>query len=299
MPCGRLVFASAGEPREVVERALEYDVALLVGDDVELIERARVYGEYGVDARIYPLSSRDSPTIYSLLGIVGLLREYVEECKSVIVEGYGGEALLRAAYDIVFGAAGSSAQADEVIRGVVESLQSPLHLRSLVMLSLLAAGGLDLAAEARRNIAHAFTGGDAHKSDVIEHVGDIAVAVGDERLTVCPAIAYKYYAGILPLARVPAHCREVMEASEALDASRAGFVKCIAISEGGDAAEVYVGCKLLSWDECFREVGEGLEALAGLIGRLLGGAKRIKVDIVDPEEAACIGYGLRYGYPCS
>jgi hypothetical protein len=293
MTCGRLLFRTieyggASLGRDVVE----FDVAILVGDHVELLEAGRRYREYGLKVYHYPLSPRDSPTLFSLLGIVGLIAKLVaEECKSVIVEGFGGERLLEYAAHLI---------GLYKFKPRIGQLQSPLHARSIYVLQSLANGGVDLRVEACKNVHNAFTGGDAHKSDIVEHSVDIVASLAGyapELLDECPASIYRCVVG--GRCGMPRLCLNVMEAAEAFDYDNVGAVKCVAVTlpEEGLGAKLYAGCRMLAWDECLPEVEAGYRRLNEMLRRVgLEGVENY--SIVSPEEAACILYGERMGYPC-
>jgi hypothetical protein len=272
--------------------ALDYDVVILVGDYVELLERGRVYREYGLEVHHYPLSPRDSPTIFSLLGIVGFILEHLENCKSILIEGFGGEKLIEYALYLM----NIWPQ-----KPPIQDLQSPLHVRSIFILEQLARSNVNLKVEARRNIIHAFTGGDAHKSDIIEHSIDILASLKlDEtrEFGVCPSEIYSCIVnGRCSLAEP---CSEIIEVAESFDYSNTGAIKCIAIKPltKMNKAWLYVGCRMLAVDDCLPEVEAGYKKLKKLLFTLKMGRME-GYTVVSPEEAACILYSERMGYPCS
>ncbi|WP_143522145.1 hypothetical protein [Pyrodictium delaneyi] len=271
-------------------RAARYDIVLIVAAIVDSIERKEAYRSLGIQlVEIYPLLPNDSPTLFSLLGIIGWIKKYAESF-NVLVEGYGGEKLLREAYRIVKG----SWSWNSIIR-VANELQSPLHLRSLVHIAKLAEAGIDLREEVEKHLEAAFTGGDAYRSSLLEHSIDIVLqlSIGDE----CIREVYEYIGSRRNEPR-RSLCRAIVEVARKLDYMKAGAVKTIAVDTGSESkAKVYLGCRLLLRDdECWpeaRSVEKPLEELLKGLGYGLAG-----LELVDPEEAACIAYGVAYGYEC-
>lgn len=274
---------------KVSRRAVVYDVVLIVAPTVDVLSRKEAYQVLGVQhVEVYPLMPNDAPTLFSLLGIVAWIRNHARE-RSVLVEGYGGEALLEGAYRIVEGA-----WRVEDLAKVASRLQSPLHLRSLIHLAKMSEAGIDLDRESAGRIGDAFTGGDAYAASVLEHAIDLAVQLGLENT--CIRELYSYVASGMH-STLRGNCMSLVEAAESLDHMKTGAVRTIAIvSENGDA-EVLLGCRLLLRDdECWPEARNSEEPIRRAL--MLRGYRLTGISLVDPEEAACIAYGNNYGYEC-
>ncbi|ABM80696.1 hypothetical protein [Hyperthermus butylicus] len=288
-----LIFAEIGEGRELLRRAATADLVLVVGDGVEALVRASRYRELGVEVQVYPLSPRDSPTLFSILGLVGWLREQAVSA-TVVVEGYGGEKLVEAAYMVV-----SGYNLSELPVQLIARLQSPLHLRTLVVLDALARSGVNLAAEAKRHINAAFTGGDAYRASLVEHAADIVVqkarlGLGEE--LACLARVYRAAMSGQPVTG-SGECSLVARLAERLDVEGVGAVKTVSIARSGNEVKAYVGCKLLLHDNsCMPELEAAEPLLRELVERW--GLELKGVELVDPEEAACIAYEGLAGYTC-
>jgi hypothetical protein len=276
-----------------IRNAVEYDAIIVVGDHPELYERYLTYRELGVDVYIYPLRPRDSPTIYSLLGIIGLLLELSDSGKRVLVEGYGGQYLLEAAFSLALGCANVLPTSFPV-----EKLQSPLHLRSIIVLHSLKDGGVDIKLEALKNVDHAFTGGDAHKSDIIEHIVDISLSLKmlgrENALHYCPAEAYRSFSRGKS---VEGLCGEAVKSLEKLDENNTGAAKVVGVIYADGTYKLLVGCKLLSENDCIEELGNGISSITRLLAERFGVTVE-RFEILDPEEVACIIYGEVFGYEC-
>ena len=288
-----IVFAEICGSKELLRRAASADIVLVVGDSVEALMRANQYRELGVEVQVYPLSPRDSPTLFSILGLIGWLRRQATR-GAVIVEGYGGERLVEAAYMIV-----SGYKLSELPARLTAQLQSPLHLRTLVVLDALARSGTDLGAEAEKYIDAAFTGGDAYKANLVEHVADIAVQKGrlglGEELA-CLARVYRAVTLSLPV-EDDGICSLIMRLSESLDAEGVGAVKTVSLVRSEDRVRVYMGCKLLLHENsCMPELEKAKPLLQRLVEQW--GLKLEGVELVDPEEAACLAYEGLAGYTC-
>ncbi|HIQ23431.1 MAG TPA: hypothetical protein EYH50_00050 [Pyrodictium delaneyi] len=273
----------------VSRRATVYDVVLIVAPALDALSRKEAYQILGVQrVEIYPLMPNDAPTLFSLLGIVAWIRSLARE-QSVLVEGYGGEALLEGAYRIVEGA-----WRGKDLARVASRLQSPLHLRSLVHLAKISEAGIDLGRESASYIDDAFTGGDAYAASVLEHAIDLAVQLGLE--SACIRELYSYVTSGMH-ATIRDYCVSLVKAAESLDRMKAGAVRTIAIvSEDGDA-EVLLGCRLLLRDdECWPEARISEKPIKQAL--MLRSYRLAGISLVDPEEAACIAYGSNYGYEC-
>ncbi|KSW11995.1 hypothetical protein CF15_04190 [Pyrodictium occultum] len=270
-------------------RAARYDTVLVVAPLLDALPRIEAYKMLGVErVEAYPLSPSDSPTLFSLLGVVAWLRRHASRGR-VLVEGYGGEALLEAAYMIVEGELGLSS-----LSRVASRLLSSLHLRSLVHLAALAEAGVDLAREAERHLEDAFTGGDAYASSALEHSLDLAAQLG--LLGGCILHLYEHVARGRRL-QPSSICGLLAEAGRRLDYMKTGAVKTVAIVGGRQGSRVLLGCRLLLRDEeCWPEAREAEEVIRRVLAAR--GYSLSRVLLVDPEEAACIAYGSRYGYPC-
>jgi len=279
-------FTPIGE--KVSKRAARYDVVLIVAPLVDALGRRDAYRVLGVRyVEVYPLLPNDAPTLFSLLGLVAWLNERAREY-NVLVEGCGGEALVRGAYQVVEGT-----WSWDDIKKLAGILQSPLHLRSLIHLAKMSEAGIDLHKEARRHIDAAFAGGDAYMSSILEHSIDLVVQLGLEDM--CIREAYSYV--ISKPGRPHPHCLDVLETAKRLDYMKAGAVKTVAIDLSESGAHVLLGCRLLLRDdECWPEARNAEKQLEKLL--MLRGYSLDGISLVDPEEAACIAYGLSYGYDC-
>jgi len=254
---------------------------LLVSDDYRIVERARLYKEVGINAEIYPLSIADSPTLFSLLGIIRWIHErsYIG---IVVVEGYDQLHLLQEAYRLIF--LGASLE-----EALLHKLPSPLHARSLIHLSYIRDAGTDLVKESRRFLDSAFTGGDAHKSTILEIGIDIAIQLSATRpeMLRCIRELYTFITGQRNI--LSKTCSTILRVAEALDFENTGAVKNIALITRNNYAEVVIGCKLLMEErQCWPEA-ENAQALLSIllndVGLGLG-----NISMLQPEETACIAY---------
>lgn len=253
--------------------AAEADYVVVVGDGYEAVARAEALKSLGVEVLHYPLSSLEAPTIYSLLGAVGVLLGELEKGSSVIVEGDTG--LLEAAYLV------SVTGDTRAPRRLARRMTSPLHYRLAVALVLLAEAGLDLSSEALRYKGMALVGGDAQKSDDILHAADLEYQLG------LRGLAARLYLGRNP--ESPA-----AEVIKALRGDGSGAANVIALGRSGRRVNAFVGCRLLLHEHaCSPEAQALQDPLAELLASR--GLSLSRIEQVDPLEAACIAYP---SYPC-
>jgi hypothetical protein len=283
-----------GEPRDhVVRRAATYDVVLVVGEEYVLVDRIDAYATLGVEAKLYPLPAVEAPTIVSLLGVLGWLLERLEHGRRVLVEGTGGHSVLAAACLIMQGLG-----LDEALAKVKEAgmeLYSPLQLRVLAILEAISQG-VDVASEAKRFKQYAFTGGDAHTASVIELAIDHAIQLSP----MLPVSPVKLYQRIVDPARAPrlnSVEETILEVARALDSTLVGAVRSIYLEPGSSKLRVTVGCSLLMReDECWPEATAADTAYRKLASFF--GLTGVEYEMVEPEEAACLAYGLKEPSMC-
>ncbi len=258
-------------------------VVLIVSDDYRIVDRVQRYREEGIKPAVYPLNILDSPNLLSLLGVCAWLHENSLQ-GSVVVEGYGQQRLLEKAYQVVF----LGMEVDEIM---LQDLVSPLHVRSLIHLYGLRIGGIDIANEAKNFVRDAFTGGDAHKSTVLELGIDIITQLGKVSDALSNCISHLYDTVVHGKShRASKTCRLVHEASELLDYLNNGAVKSLALVGEDNRVSILVGCKLfLSDEECWPEINNARDVLVRLLNEL--GLVLGDIGMVRPEEAACIAYG--------
>ncbi len=254
---------------------------LLVSDDYRIVERARLYKEVGINAEIYPLSITDSPTLFSLLGITRWIHER-SFTGIVVVEGYDQLHLLQEAYRLIF----LGVDLDEAS---LYKLSSPLHARSLIHLSYIRDTGINLAKESQRFLNSAFTGGDAHKSTVLEIGIDIAIQLSTTRPRMLRCIQGLYMLITGQRNVLGKTCSTLLRVAEALDFENTGAVKNIALITHSNYAEVVIGCKLLMEErQCWPEA-ENAQALLSILLNDLGLGLG-NISMLQPEETACIAY---------
>ena len=267
-----LAWGPGLHPARLAARA---DYVLLVGDLYRGIELAAALRELGVEADIYPLSPLEAPTLYSILGLAGLIRRKLLHGEDVLVVAEEPGELVRAAYRLIYGGAEPESSLD--------ALTSPLHYRLLRGLHLLRLGGVDLAREATRSIPHAFTGGDAQASDTVLQAADIEQQLGPRGLA-----AKAYTQG---LSALNAEERRVLQA---LRGDGSGSASVIALPRTGNRLDAVIGCRaLLHPRQCIPEAEALQEPLAALAEK--HGLEPGAVEQAEPEEAACIAYPE---YPC-
>lgn len=243
---------------------------LIIGDLYRGLELAAALRELGVEADIYPLSPLEAPTLYSVLGLAGVIHGRLVDGEEVVVVSEEPGALVRAAYRLIYSGEGASRYMDE--------LTSPLHYRLLYGLHLLRLGGVDLASEAGRNAAHAFTGGDAQASDTVLQAADIERQLGPRGL------AAKAYTG--GLEALEPEERGVLEA---LRGDGSGSASVIALPRAGSRLDAVIGCRaLLHPKQCIPEAQALRDPLAELAAK--HGLEPGSVEQAEPEEAACIAY---------
>lgn len=247
--------------------ATEYDYVLFVGDYLAGLQLREFFEELGVAYDIYPLEPLAAPTIYSLLGVIGLLREKAMQQNAVAVIDGGAGGLLHAAWKLVYGPAAGDLWLD---------VHSPLHYRLLFALRLLSRGGVDLSREAERNIIHAFSGGDAARSDRVLLAADIEKQLG------ISGLAASTYLGKLNT--------WLGELLDSLDPDLEGAVSVLGFENvGKNAVIAYLGCRLLMHpNACAKEQEAARKPLEGLLAK--HGLSLRAISQVWPEEAACIAY---------
>ena len=277
-----MCFASI-ETTQVARRAALFDTVLVVADPYSAADRIDLYETLGVNVNLYPYTPLDAPTITSILGLMVWLEK--ESCRGrVLVEGFGGERLVMAAYLVYRGLS-----VEEVLPKIARlgGLHSPLHLRLLLILWALRRE-LDLSREASRFVEQAFTGGDAHLAWVIELVVEHYLQL---RHLLPIRLAKLYYSVIgYKHARLNDVEKSVLSIAESLDYTLAGAVRNVAVSIGVESLEVYIGCQLLDREEqCWPEAKKAKPHYDRL-ARLLG-VRDTDFVMTAPEEAACIAYG--------
>ncbi len=255
--------------------AASADYVLLVGDLYRGMMLAASLRELGVKADIYPLSPLESPTLYSILGLTGLIHRRLLDGEEVLVVLEEPGELVRAAYRLIHG--GSEAPSSP------EKLTSPLHYRLLNALRLLRLGGVDLAREAERHTSHAFTGGDAQASDTVLQAADIEHQLGPSGLA---ATAYTHgHRALEP---------EEQLVLEALRGDGSGSATVLALPRAGRRLDAVIGCRaLLHPKQCIPEANALRTPLAALAEK--HGLEPGSIEQAEPEEAACIAYPE---YPC-
>jgi len=246
---------------------------IVVGDLASSLGYVEQLRRLGAEAEVYPLDPWKAPTLYSLLGLVGYILGAENEGQEAVLIDTGPGALVEQAYRLVTGERLDSLDPGE--------LTSPLHYRLLAVLELLRRGGIDLAREAERHRVHAFTGGDAARSDQVLLAGDLEAQAGAGG-----AAAAKYRGGALP--------QPYEEVLAGLDPRGEGAVEVLALRAAAGVLHAYIGCRMLLHPRgCSPEAEALMERLPALAARL--GAGRVEVEAVEPEEAACIAYPR---YPC-
>lgn len=266
-------------------------IALIVSDDYRVVERARYYRERGINAVIYPLSIVDSPTLLSLLGVSAWLYEKNLE-GLVVVEGYGQQRLLEKAYQVIF-------LGMDVDKAMLQDLVSPLHIRSIIQLHSLRTGSIDIVNEARSLIDSAFTGGDAHKSTVLELGIDLIIQLDAVSHIPLSCVSHLYNTVIYGKTyKTNEICSHIYKVSELLDYSNNGAVKNLAlVRKDSNEINIIIGCKLfLSNEECWPEITTAKKALAKLLNEL--GFTLGDIIMARPEEAACIAYNTYANEVC-
>ncbi len=277
----------------VSRRAIDYTMVILVCDPHRVIDRFEAYRALGVDAKIYPLPPYHAPTLYSLLGLLALLEESSRKGR-ILVEGCGGEAVIAIAHMLFKGL--SLQEAIEKASSSGLNLLSPLQLRILALVDHALRHGVDLWSLALRLKGCAFTGGDAHKSSILELALEHTLQL----------------AGILPLrpsslvqaieepssnVRLNDVERLVLEACRSLDYTMSGAVKSIAIAPGEDSLEVYLGCELLYRDDqCWPEA-EASRPYYDRLAKTLG-LKRASFYMDHPETVSCMVYSVLHPEVC-
>ncbi|NOZ88353.1 MAG: hypothetical protein GXO15_00320 [Crenarchaeota archaeon] len=252
-----------------------YELVVVAGDDFWVPSLVAELQALGVEAVHYPLRADDAPTVYSALGVAGLLAG----ARRAAVVDAGPGALLAALHALVN--LGYSLS-DVAGVGLVERLTSPLHYRLLVLLDSLRGAGVDLSAEAERCRTAALTGGDAAASDRILIAFDLERGI--PRLAGCAARLY-----------LGDGCPELEEVLDALDPHGEGGVAVAALERLHGRLVLHVGCRFMPrGDPCLRERAALAEAARLLSSR---GPPVEPGEILYPEEAACIAYGD--GYPCT
>ncbi len=251
-----------------------YELVIVVGDDFWVPSLVAELQALGVEAVHYPLRVDEAPTVYSALGVAGML----SETRRAAVVDAGPGALLAALHALVN--LGYSLS-DIAGVGLVDRLTSPLHYRLLALLDGLRGAGVDLAAEAERWRSAALTGGDAVASDRILIAFDLER--GLPRLAGCAARLY-----------LGKKCPEIEETLDILDPHGEGGVAVAAVERLRGRLLLHLGCRFMPrGDPCLRERA-ALARAARLLSR--HGLPVEPGEILYPEEAACIAYGD--GYPC-
>jgi len=271
------------EATQVAKRAALFDTVLVVADPYSVADRIDLYETLGVNVNLYPYTPLDAPTIISVLGLLAWLEKEARRGR-VLVEGFGGERLVMAAYLVYHGL-----NVEEVLSHVAKlgGLHSPLHLRLLLILWALSRE-LDLKREASQYIEHAFTGGDAHLAWVIE----LAVEHYLQLHHLLPIRLAQLYYSIIGHKHVRLNDVEksVLNIAESLDYTLVGAIRNVAVSIGVENLEIHVGCQLLDREgQCWPEA-EKAKLYYDQLARLLG-VKDSSFTMTTPEEAACIAYG--------
>ncbi len=258
--------------------AAEADYIILVAPLLDAAHLAQSLSRLRSRHALYPVEASRAPTIYSILGIAGIVLEEAEKGNIVVVYTPPGVLVAAAAEAVARGA-------EHALRRYKGLLTSPLHYRLLAALALLEKEGLGLRREAERNKPHAFTGGDAHRSDLVLNTGDLEYQLLGPR-----GCSLAAYTGAEP----PSGCRDAIAAAKALDPRGEGAADVIALLRGDNTATAVIGCRLL-----LHPLGCTVEqqAVAGPLARLLElhGLRLHGVEEADPEEAACLAYP---GYGC-
>jgi len=259
--------------------AAEADYILLAAPLLDAAYLAQGLSRLRSRHALYPVEVSRAPTIYSILGIAGILLEEAEKGNNIVVVYTPPGILVAAAAEAV------ARGAEHALRRYKGLLTSPLHYRLLAALALLEKEGLDLRREAERNKPHAFAGGDAHRSDLVLNTGDL-----EHQLLGPRGCSLAAYTGAEP----PSGCRDAIAVAEALDPRGEGAADVIALLRGDNTATAVIGCRLL-----LHPLGCTVEqqAVARPLARLLKlhGLRFHGVEEADPEEAACLAYP---GYGC-
>jgi hypothetical protein len=246
----------------------DFDYVLYVGDLLDGLSLGERLRPLGVEYDVYPLEPLASPTLFSLLGLLGLLRSRLREGQRVAVVDAGTGALVEAAWLLL-------QEGRLPPRAMVDRLTSPLHYRLLYALQVLAEAGVELASEADRFTPHAFTGGDAVRSDRVLVAADLEKQLG------LRGAAAAVYRGSPP--------RELAGVLDALDPRMEGAVEVVALRGGPRGVEAVLGCRLLLHPlGCGPEEAAVAEPLAGLLA--VHGRRLAAVYSAAPEEAACLAY---------
>ncbi len=281
--CG-IEFAEPDEP--VVRRAARYDTVIVVGEEYVLVDRVEAYSLFGVEARLYPLPAAETPTLMSVLGLLGWLWERVENGRRVLVEGSGGQGVVAAACLVAKGV--HPAEALRMVREAGMDVYSPLQLRLLALLDALVSSGVDAGEEAARFRSVAFTGGDAHTASVAEHALEHALRLRG-LLPVSPATVYRAVVEPWRAPRLNDYEETVVAVARSLDATLVGAVRSTFLEIGESRLTVNVGCTLLMReDECWPEASAADPYYRRLAGYL--GLKGVEYHMMDPEEVACRAY---------
>jgi hypothetical protein len=274
----------------VSEVAKKADIVLLVMDPYTASDRVHFYSSLGITTELYPLDMRDSPTIFSLLGILAWINEE-SRGKSIVVEGLGQQSLLEEAFKIVY-------MGYDIGEINLDKLISPLHLRSIIHLYELRKAGIVLEDEARRYIDAAFSGGDAHKSSIIELSLDLVIQLENRGAPLGNVCSLDIFRAVTKSQEPLERCKPYFVAAKLLDEHNTGAVKTVAFSLAGcNKVNVLIGCKLVfSDEECWPEALSAKNVIRMLLGR----RKLLLNDIrmVFPEEAACLAYDKK-GMVCT
>ncbi|BEP17710.1 hypothetical protein PYJP_10620 [Pyrofollis japonicus] len=282
------IYFAYNEPMSEVAR--KADTVLLVMDSYTASNRAHFYSSLGITTEIYPLDMRDSPTIFSLLGILAWINEEGRG-KSIVVEGLGQQSLLEEAFKIVY-------MGYDISEINTNKLVSPLHFRSIIHLYELRKAGIVLEDEARRYIDAAFSGGDAHKSSIIELSLDLIIQLENRGAPIGNLCSLDIFRAVTKNREPLERCKLYFEAAKLLDEYNTGAVKTVALSPaGGNKVDALVGCKLMfSDEECWPEALSAQNVIRMLLDRkalLLN-----DIRMVFPEEAACLAYDKK-GMVCT
>ena len=271
------------ETAQVARRAALFDTVLVVADPYSAADRLDLYETLGVNVNLYPYTPLDAPTIVSMLGLMAWLEKEAYRGR-VLVEGFGGERLVMAAYLIYQGLS-----VEEVLSKIARlgGLHSPLHIRLLLILWALRRE-LDLKREASRFVEQTFTGGDAHLAWIIEFAAEHYLQLHH----LLPIRLAQLYYSIIGHRHVRLNDveRNILGIAESLDYTLVGAVRNVAISIGVESLEVHIGCQVLDREgQCWPEAEEA-KLYYNRLARLLG-VRDTSFAMTTPEEAACIAYG--------
>lgn len=287
------MLLTGGLEGSALRRAASADIVLVASESLEAVRRVDLYRRLGVEARLYPLRVDDSPHIGSLLGLAGWIHSELRQGKVVFVESFDDGAFIAALVSLVV------TPSERLVRMVAGKLSSPLQLRSLHHVLLIAREGVNLERLSLSLRTIAFTGGDAARFELAENLLDL--------VELLPCLS-RCVGSILqegePYRQPPSlPCRIVSEELKNIDLENSGAVRVLAPVHKAHELTVYFGCRFMDRDGCKGEASRviALFKRLGGFGCYFRGDPRggswssVRAYPVFPEEAACIRYGKVYG----